>query len=155
MPKNKRSFFERLTGNAAKEEEDLEKVIEECDDATPSKGGNWAEEEEEGQLSVDMFSSPSEIVIKAMIADVKPEDLDVSVTKEMITIKGHRQKEEEVSEDNYYYKELYWGGFSRSILLPQEVDSDNAEASVKNGLLIVKLPKINREKTQKLKIKSE
>jgi len=154
MSKNKKSFFERLTGGSTPHEDEVEEIFEKGDDNDTTQDNEWADEDE-GQLAIDMFSTPSSIVIKTMIADVKPEDLDVSISKDMITIKGRRQSTREVNEDNYYYKELYWGSFSRSVLLPQEVDSDNSEASTKNGLLEIRLPKIDREKTQKLKIKSD
>jgi len=151
MPKHAKSFFERLTGSA-NAEDDFE---EEKPVATKKakKEEDW-DEEEEGQLTIDMFQTPEEIVIQTMVAGVKPDELDVSISKDMITIKGKRQTKHEVAHDNYYYKELYWGTFSRSILLPQEVDSDRADASIKNGLLVIKLPKIDKEKIQRLDIKS-
>lgn len=157
MTKNKRSFFERLTGSAAAQDE--EEVLEKIFDLPQKKEKDkdveeaWGAEEECGQLTVDMFQTPTEILVKTMVAGVKPDDLDISITKDMITIKGSRAKEKEVSEDYYYYKELYWGNFSRTIMLPEEVDSDNAEASLKNGLLIIKLPKLDKDRKQKLKIK--
>lgn len=170
MSKKTKSFFERLTGNLTPqdEEEEIETVIND-DDASNDDDNNqedeeveeeetkqdWMEETENGQLTVDMFQTPSEIIIKAMIAGVHPDDLDVSIAKDMITLKGHRESEKEITEDSYYYKELYWGGFSRSIMLPQEIDADNAEAKTKNGVLTITLPKIDTGKTQKLKIKSE
>ncbi|MBU1179035.1 Hsp20/alpha crystallin family protein [Patescibacteria group bacterium] len=165
MPKNSSSFFERLTGNLSihdNVEEEMEKLISRHEDKPAAKKDKQADkqtnswmDEGEGQLTVDMYHKPSEIIVQAMLAGVKPEDLDVSITQDMITIKGQRQKIKEVSEENYYYKELYWGGFSRSILLPQEIDVENSEATLKNGLLTIKLPKTNKEKSQKIKIKSE
>ena len=162
MPKNKKSFFERLAGGIVNHEDEADEILE----APTLQGKNtkikpkgdkkeWLEEDTDGQLTVDMYQTPSEIVIEAMVSGVKPENLDISIEKDMITIRGSRQKIKEISEDNYYYKELYWGGFSRSILLPNEVDADTTDASVKNGVLIIKLPKINKEKTQKIKIKGE
>jgi len=166
--KIKRSFFERLTGGMSghEEEEELEMILHEepakkiKEPAKESKEPeeSWmggAAEEEVGQLTVDMFQKPTEIVVRTMVAGVHPDDLDISITKDMITVKGSRGKEKEISEDSYYYKELYWGTFSRTIMLPEEVDSDNAEASLKNGLLTIKLPKIDKGKTQKLKIKTD
>ncbi|MDD5032926.1 MAG: Hsp20/alpha crystallin family protein [Candidatus Pacebacteria bacterium] len=152
MNMNKRSFFDRLTGNYSDDAEELGKF--ERKNKAVAKEDDWMSgDSEEGQLTVDMYQKPNEIVIEAMIAGVKPEDLDISVTKDMITVRGKRQQAREVTEENYYYKELYWGSFSRSILLPQEVDADAAEASTKDGVLIVRLPKIDRDKVQKLKIK--
>jgi len=154
MPKNKKSFFERLAGNSSiDEEEEMEDNDEK--ETKAIKEPSWLEDEESGQLTIDMFQTPTEIVIEAMIAGVKPEDIDVSVNKDMLTINGKRQKSKETSEENYYYKELYWGSFSRSIMLPQEVDTDNVDATIKNGVLKIRLPKIDKEKTQKIKIKNE
>ncbi|PIZ67609.1 MAG: hypothetical protein COY19_05245, partial [Candidatus Marinimicrobia bacterium CG_4_10_14_0_2_um_filter_48_9] len=139
MPKNKKSFFERLAGNSSiDEEEEMEDNDEK--ETKAIKEPSWLEDEESGQLTIDMFQTPTEIVIEAMIAGVKPEDIDVSVNKDMLTINGKRQKSKETSEENYYYKELYWGSFSRSIMLPQEVDTDNVDATIKNGVLKIRLP---------------
>ena len=155
MTKSKKSFFDRLTGNVGvdQEEEKEEGQIVESDGEKELKEEEEWLDEEGGQLTVDMFQTPSEIVIKSIVAGVKPEELDVSITQDMVVIKGSRQKTREVSEKSYYYKELYWGSFSRSILLPQEVDTEKAEASIKNGLLVIKLPKVDKDKTQKLKVK--
>jgi len=106
----------------------------------------------EGELAVDVFQKPTEIVVKAMVAGVKPEDLDVALTREMVTIKGKRERERHGASDEYSHKELYWGTFARSLVLPEEVDVDTAEANVQNGLLIIRLPKIDKRRTQKLKI---
>lgn len=113
------------------------------------------DEEEEGQLTVDIFDDGSNLVIQSTVAGVKPEDLDLSITNDMITIRGTRARHEEVTEENYYYKELYWGTFSRSVILPEEVDSDEAEATLKNGLLTVKLPKKKKDVKQKIRVKME
>lgn len=156
----KPSFFEKLTGTVNVDDYDTEESV---DLDSPSVGsvadsgaeGDWMEEEgSEGQLTVDVYQNPNEIIIKALVAGVKPENLDVSITRDMVTIKGNREGTHEVTEDNYFYKELYWGSFSRTILLPQEVDVDEATASEKHGLLTLVLPKINKERQTKLKIKT-
>jgi len=102
-----------------------------------------------------MMQTADDIILQTMVAGVKPDDLDVTITRDMVTLKGKRQSSQEVSEKDYFYRELYWGSFSRSILLPQEVDSDRSQATLKNGLLTIKLPKLDKAKTQKLKVKSE
>ena len=102
------------------------------------------ESAEEGQLTVDIFDDGSHIVIQSTVAGVKPEDIDISLQDETLTIRGSRRRTQEVSEDNFYYKELYWGTFSRSIILPEEVDFQKADAVIKNGLLTIKLPKKDR-----------
>jgi HSP20 family protein len=72
----------------------------------------------------------------------------------MITIKGHREMEERIDESDYFHRELYWGSFSRTILLPKEVDIERAEATENQGLLTIKLPKIDKGRQAKLKVRS-
>ena len=110
------------------------------------------EEDEEGQLTVDVYQTDDEIVIKSTIAGVTADDIDVSITNEMVTIKGNRKHEEKIKESDYYYQELYWGSFSRSIILPEEIDADSAKASMKNGVLTLRLPKLAKNKIKKLRV---
>lgn len=112
------------------------------------------EMEEEGELSVDVYQTPKEIIIEAMVAGVKPEDLHLTITRDMVIIKGRREANTQIQSDDYFYKELYWGNFSRTILLPHEVDMDQAEAVEKHGLLLLRIPKIDKEKHNKVKVKS-
>lgn len=168
MPRGKQSFFERLTGTASiddyndsfGDEEKLtptqERVIEnQQTESTEGERQDWMEEESsEGQLTVDVYQTPDEIVIKAIVAGVKPDVLDVSITRDMVTIRGKREEQMEVTEEDYFYKELYWGSFSRTILLPQEIEVEDSSATEKHGLLIIKLPKIDKEKQTKLKVRS-
>ncbi len=154
--KDNRSFFEKLTGSMRMDEEMDEEILEEKPVQTKatSKNEDWlAEEEEEGQLTVDVYQTPGEIVIKSMVAGVKPEDLDISITRDMVTIKGKRETERFVKEDDYFHRELYWGSFSRSIMLPGEVDVEEAEAIEKHGLLIIRLPKVDKNKQTRLRVK--
>ena len=109
--------------------------------------------EEDGELTVDIYDKGDAIVIQSTVAGVRPEDLDVSVTNDSVTIRGKRERHEEVSEKEYYYKELFWGTFSRSVILPEEIDEDGAEANLKHGLLTIRLPKKRRGVVQKLKVK--
>ncbi len=149
----KKSFFEKLTGSSRVEDNafgDERKI------GLAEKDNGWMEEDnEEGQLTVDVYQTPNDIIVKAIVAGVRPDDLDISITQEMVTIKGKREESHRVEKDDYFFQELYWGSFSRSILLPQEVNPDEAEATVKNGVLTIKLPKRDKERVQKLKVKSE
>src|SRR3989344_5545321 len=108
----------------------------------------------EGQLTIDLYQTADEIILESPIAGVKPEDLDISITAESVTIKGGRQKERKVKDEDYFYQETYWGRFSRSIILPQEVDAEKSEAAIKNGVLTIRLPKLNRQRSKKLKVSS-
>lgn len=152
----KRSFFERLTGTISLKdrssdfEEDV--VIEQ---APQNHFAQWeAEEAAEGELAVDVYQTNDSIVIQAMVAGVSSDDLSVSVTREMVTIKGKREAPKGVATENYFYQELYWGAFSRTILLPAEVETEDVEATEKHGLLTIKLPKIDKDRKQTIKIKS-
>lgn len=117
---------------------------------------NWLSEDEyDGQLSVDVFEENNCIVIKSTIAGVKPEDVDISINNEMVTIKGRRRQEEEVRTENYYYQECYWGGFSRSIILPTEIQPEKVEATLKNGVLKVILPKATQSKEVSIRVKTD
>ena len=153
MPKDRRSFLERLTGSVPAEEAE-EKTFHFKGDKIHEKAP-LPETSDEGQLLVDVYQTPEEIVLQSVVSGVRPDDLDVSITQEMVTIRGKRERSHHVSDDNYFYQELYWGSFSRSILLPQEIDVEASEANLKNGLLTIRLPKIDKAKIQKLKIRQE
>jgi HSP20 family protein len=118
-----------------------------------SAGEEWLPESE-GQLTIDVYQTPSDIIIKSTIAGVNPEDIDISISNDMVTIKGYRTKDEEIKSEDYYYQECYWGAFSRSVILPVDIEADKAEASMKNGILTLSLPKIEKIKTRKIKIKT-
>jgi HSP20 family protein len=165
MSKEKRSFFERLTGAV--------RMDESVDAPTGGKsagkngaianghklaikGDDWmdTETETDGELTIDVYQTPEMVVIKSMIAGVRPEDLDVTITRDMVTIRGHREEERVAEEGDYLARELYWGSFSRTVELPEEIDVDEAEAVEKHGLLILKLPKLDKKRESKLKVKT-
>ena len=147
----KKSFFEKLTGivKVNDEENGLNETSEDTDDETSESS-----DDTEGQLAIDMHQTPTDIMIKTMVAGVKPEDLDISITRDMVIIKGKREENHDTLGEDYFHRELYWGSFSRTIILPQEIDSEEAEATNKNGLLIIKLPILDKNRQTKLKIKS-
>ena len=107
-----------------------------------------------GELSVDVYETPKEIIIEAMIAGVKPEDLHIATTHNTITISGKREANTHIKPDDYIVQELYWGQFSRTVELPNDIAVDDAEAVEKHGLLIVRLPKIDKDRNVKVRVKS-
>lgn len=111
--------------------------------------------EEEGQLTVDVFQTPSEIVIKSTIAGVNVEDLDIDIKDDMVTIRGSRSRDEEVIEENYLYRECYWGAFSRTVILPETIDTARAKATLKNGVLTIRLPKLGHTSQKKVSVVEE
>ena len=109
--------------------------------------------EQEGQLVVDVYETENEVVIQSAIAGVEPEDLDISIEKDMVSIRGERKETMEKNKKNYFYKECYWGRFSKEIILPAEVDNSRADAKMKNGIITIRLPKIERERKRKIFVK--
>ncbi|OGC94574.1 hypothetical protein A2389_01555 [Candidatus Adlerbacteria bacterium RIFOXYB1_FULL_48_10] len=166
MAKEKRSLFEWLTGGTAADNdysfEDLVSGGSSYASKTPAKEKHLniaiedttVAEEPDGELAVDVYQTPTHIIIKAMIAGVRPEDLDVSITRDMVTLRGKRERHTEGTAGDFFFQELYWGSFSRTIILPQEVEIEEAEATEKHGLLSIKLPKLDKGRQAKLKIKS-
>jgi len=112
---------------------------------------NWLDSE--GELTVDVYQTDKEIVIQSAIGGIEQKDLDISIEKDMITIKGRREKQFEEKERNYFYQECYWGRFSRKIILPVEVNSSKINASMKNGILTIRIPKIEGKKKTKISVK--
>lgn len=121
------------------------------DFAPTEEAQEWISHEEEGQLSVDVFEKDDQVVIKSTIAGIKPEDLDISIENDMVTIRGHRHEEDMERGRDYYLQECYWGNFSRTIILPVHIKGDEAQASIKNGVLTITIPKMN--KTAKIDVK--
>ena len=155
MQNKKRGFFERLTGSIRADEEYTEVKKIAVKEDTKDKDTNWMEEEnEEAELAVDVFQTPTEIIVQTMVAGVKPDDLELTIARDIITIRGKREENRKIDEENYFTKELYWGSFSRTILLPQEIEPEETEAIEKHGLLTIKLPKIDKEKKTNVKVKS-
>jgi HSP20 family protein len=160
----KPSFLERLTGSVKLDAEDdsfdqeteVKVGMMDADMDTPQGGGNaWDEEsDQEGELPVDMFQTRDAIVIRALVAGVNPEDLDIAITRDMVTLKGERSESREAPDEDYYHRELFWGSFSRTILLPEEIVIDEAEAKEKHGLLEITLPKLDKERSARLTVKS-
>ncbi len=106
----------------------------------------------EGQLALDAYQTEDAVIIKAPIAGVDEKDLDVSITDDILTIKGQRKFEEEVKKENFISQECYWGAFSRTLNLPAGCHSDKAKAVLKNGVLTITIPKKPDKKTKKLDI---
>lgn len=161
----KPSFFAKLTGSdesfddffddAQAEHATFKGTGEERHAHITPRDEDWNPPEDPGgELAVDVYQTPDSIVIKALVAGVQPQSIDISLTREMVTISGKRADEREVEEEHYFQRELYWGSFSRTIMLPEEVDVDMAEASEKHGVLMIRLPKINKKRETKLKVRA-
>lgn len=165
----KRSFFERLSGNQA------EDSFDSFDDELPTtsmpvrtepRGRSSSEPaarpaplgdsagKDEGQLPVDVHQTASDIIIRTFVAGVRPDELSISISRDMVEIEGTRSEREQVAGPDYFSRELFWGSFSRAILLPQEVDVEASSASAKDGLLTIILPKLDKARQTKLRVKA-
>jgi HSP20 family protein len=174
----KRSFFERLAGNLRFDDDDdeteatpvkqetrrVQTVSERDHRDVPIKSGKISIDEdavqiahiedEVGELPVDVYETASEIIIQTLIAGVLPEHLSINITRDSVTIAGRREESRSISDDSYHIRELYWGSFGRVVHLPSEVEIDAAEAIERHGMLMIKLPKIDKQRKTTLKIKS-
>ena len=110
---------------------------------------------EEGQLTIDVYQSDDFIIVKSIIGGARSDDLDISITSDMVTIKGVRKNPDEVKAEDYYYQECFWGNFSRSVILPCDIKTDEVRATMKNGILTIKLPKIEKNSSMKIKVEEE
>ncbi len=108
---------------------------------------------QEGQLAVDVYQTETELVIQSAIAGIKTEDLDISIESDSVIIRGIREHPPETGEKNYFYQECYWGQFSRQIILPEETDPGRAEATMKEGILTIRIPKIEKKEKKKILVK--
>jgi HSP20 family protein len=164
--RDKKTFFQKIASGFPERERstmsnnsrNIRIVDEDEDYIYPTNNEtSWDEEPEDeldGELSVDMYQTDKDVVIEAMIAGVKPDDIQVNITRDIVTISGKREANKSVIRDDYFYQELYWGTFSRSIMLPHEIDIETSEAVEKHGMLILKMPKIDKGRQNKLKVKS-
>ena len=120
------------------------------DAALPPPGHNLFNPD--GELVVDVFETHDTFVVLAAIAGVQIKDLDISVEKDMMVIKGRRPDPHDHPKKNYFYQECYWGPFSRKIVLPENIDTNAADAQMDKGMLTIKIPKVSLEKTKKANI---
>ncbi len=163
----KPSFLDRLTGGGNVDEYD--RILDDkhqfgdddelaVQDTYQDADEDWEQESpastQDGELPVDMFQTPDSIIIRALVAGVSPNDLEISITRDMVTIRGVREEVQEVHDDGYFHRELFWGSFSRTLVLPEEVAIDEAEAQEKHGLLEIRLPKLDKHRSTQLRVKS-
>lgn len=171
------SFFNKLKGDMGLEEEkkELEKPkksrtpkkktkieVTEKEKEEPQKEVKTlkiepeeTEEQEEGQLAIDVFETNGDIVIQSTIGGIKAEDLDVSIEDDMVTIRGSRENTIEKEGKKYFYQECYWGSFMRKVILPEEVDANKVNAVIKDGVLTLTMPKLHRKTKKKITVKTE
>ncbi len=161
MNNDTKKFFEKLAGASVQEE--FEPKLAKVTSADSVQGDEIEDDDEtteefeegEGQLAIDVYQSGNDIIIEAPVAGVGIDDLDLEISPESVAIRGKREQHDKIIEEDYLYQECYWGKFSRSIILPQEINPDHATATFKNGVLRITLPKVNKQKMKKVKVRFE
>jgi len=157
MPKDKNLINKLMGGQTISEDEEEvdedEEETEETQNAPVATQEDWLSEYE-GQLTIDMYQTKDNVIIKSTIAGVKPEDIDVTIANDMVTVRGERKRDFEASSEDYFYQECYWGSFSRSVVLPVDVDIEQVNADLKDGILTVILPKAAKAKAKKVRVGS-
>ncbi|OGM90278.1 hypothetical protein A2755_03750 [Candidatus Wolfebacteria bacterium RIFCSPHIGHO2_01_FULL_48_22] len=161
---NNKAFFEQLAG-LRNEEDKMEAELMRAGRTTVAHDKTETKieptisdaldefDDAEGHLTIDVYQDGDNIVIESAIAGIESDDLDIAITSESVQIKGSREKKEKIKKNDYLYQECFWGKFSRLIILPQEIDPDRAQASLKNGILKIVLPKVSKSAGRKIKVK--
>lgn len=164
----KPSFIQRLTGATDYDEyeeyddfyeeetpemrEDIEKIADAG--AEPDMWEDDVHEPEEGELPIDMYETDDAIVINTLVAGVDPSDLEISITRDKVTIRGSRLAPEHVADEEFMHRELFWGSFARTVELPDEVVIDESEAKEQHGLLRITLPRLDKHRSTRLPVKT-
>lgn len=157
MAKEKKSFFEKIINNpsAPKSGIEIKKEADVSESREIEIENKSSKNIEEGQLSVDVYETDSDIAVVSIIGGIGEEDINISVDNNVLTITGVREKDKEQESRNYFVAECFWGPFSRSVILPVEVDVERVKATMKNGILKVNLPKLGGRRSKKIKIEKE
>jgi HSP20 family protein len=105
--------------------------------------------------ALDVYQTPNEVVVKATLPGVKSEDVSIDISGETLTIKGETKAEQEIKKEDYLYQERRYGAFSRSVVLPGELKTDKAEATMEDGVLTLSIPKAEEVKPKAIKVKAK
>jgi len=105
--------------------------------------------------ALDVYQTSNEVVVKAALPGLKPEDVNIDITGETLTIRGESKAEQEIKKEDYLYKERRYGSFSRSVVLPSGLKTDKAEATMENGILTLTIPKLEEVKPKKISVKAK
>lgn len=154
------SFFKRLARSLTPDPSELESSDDLFEDnhhhladSLETLDTTIDEDDADGELAVDVYDDGDAVFVKTMTAGVRKEDLEITLSRERVTIRGSRYDEHSPADDFYVYQELYWGTFARSIELPEEVDIDQAEATEQHGLLTLRLPKVDKYREAHVTVK--
>jgi len=148
-------FFDKLKDQTKKPEKQKKQEVPKIEKKEPAPEETEFSEEplqKGGQLTLDIYETDTDFIIQSTVAGVRAEDLDISIDGDLVSIKGSRKRTIEEKHGKYIYQECYWGDFSREIILPEEVDDTKTEATIKNGLFTLKIPKAGKSKKTKVTV---
>lgn len=134
---------------------EAEEVIVETEEQDVNSKTDWLATESLSKLAVDMYEQDGEYIIKAIVADINPEDIKVIIDDNKLTLKVKRKKEKIDEIGNYFYQECYWGDYERIIDLPGEVKNQGIEAILKNGVLKIKIKKLIKTGPTTINVKAD
>ncbi len=140
------------TSNEEKKKEDWESTSITKEDGAPKAQKPVSWKNKKGELAVDVYETEHHIVIQAPIAGVKKDDLDISTEKDIVIIKGQRKRPEKREIKNFYTSECFYGEFRREVIIPAETDPSRIDAKMEDGVLIIEIPKIEKEKLRKIEV---
>jgi HSP20 family protein len=145
------------------EDEDDEIIVEEVarnipednsvDSDTENESEDWVTGDD--KLPIDVYQDPYNIYITSPMPGVDTDNIDININNDMITIRGRRQMQFEADDDDFFFRECYWGNVSRSVILPVEIDSEKVEATLKNGILTITLPKVGTGRDIRINVRGE
>ena len=167
----KLSFIQKLTGGSSYDDYDDEgfdaeplhdarsEIAKVANAGVQAPSSVWGDddavsEDADGELPIDMYETDDSIVIQAFVAGVRPDDLEITITRDSVTIRGNRAQEGRILDEDYVHHELFWGSFARKVALPDEVIIDEADAQERHGLLQIVLPRLDKHRSARLNIKS-
>jgi HSP20 family protein len=120
---------------------------------TPRFG--WIAPASAAGMALDVYETKEQVVVKAALPGIKPEETEVTITGDTLTIRGESKEEKEIKEENYIRKERHFGSFARSVTLPAGLEADKAEATFEDGVLTLKIPKSEQAKPKSIKVKAK
>ena len=123
------------------------------EDFAPNRSFRGGGENAELTFPVDISENDSEVTVKAVLPGVKPEDVEITVSEGVLTVRGQTRQETSEEKENYYRREIRFGSFARSIPLPARVSQDQADAEFKDGMLLIRLPKAEESRPKSIRIK--
>ena len=155
-----RNLLEKIKGNTDEYEELYDDLDTNEYDAgsyeSDTNDNEWMGDQQvvnsDKALAVDVSQDEDNLYVHAFVPGIDPTTLDIDITRDQVTIKGQSYKSSSVSDDNYFQSELSWGMFARTITLPKEIDIEEAQADSEHGVLVLKLPKIDKDRKTKLRI---